>query len=181
LRVLICIEALGVGGKERQAVELIKGLARRPHIESFVICLESDDFYLDELSCIGMPVEFMIRRVRWDVGVFHKLYRTISHYQPHLIHTNGLMSSFYTFPIARLMHIPLINGSIRNAFSGGGFRWSLEKLFLTASDYRVANSYAGLWSRGFSEKESNNVEIYNCLDFYRIKCFITNSNPCRHI
>jgi glycosyltransferase involved in cell wall biosynthesis len=181
LRVLICIEALGLGGKERQAVELIKGLARRPHVECLVICLESDDFYLDELSSVGIAIEFVTRRVRWDVGIFHTLYRIIRHYQPHLIHTNGLMSSFYTLPVARLMHIQLINGSIRNAFSGGGFRWNLEKLFLKVSDYRIANSYAGLRSRGFSEKESNNVVIYNGFDFSRIEGLTTNGSPCQYV
>jgi glycosyltransferase involved in cell wall biosynthesis len=181
LRVLICIEALGVGGKERQAVELVKGLARRSDVECLVICLESDDFYLDELSSIGIPVEFVVRRVRWDVGVFHKLYRTIKRYQPHLIHTNGLMSSCYTLPMARLMHIPLINGSIRNAFSRGGLRWNLEKLFLKSSDYRMANSYAGLRSRGFSEREHHNIVIYNGFDFSRVERLVLDGSPCRYV
>src|SRR4029077_16818274 len=78
------------------------------------------------------------------------------------------MSSFCALPVARLMRIPLINGSIRNAFSGGGFRWTLEKLLLKMSDYRIANSRAGLRSRGFSGKETNNVVIYNGFDFSRI-------------
>jgi glycosyltransferase involved in cell wall biosynthesis len=181
LRVLICIDALGVGGKERQAVELVKGLARRRDVECFVICLESDDFYLHELSRQEIPVEFVIRRVRWDVGVFHKLYRTIKRYQPDLIHTNGLVSSFYTFPIARWRHIPLINGSIRNTLSGGGFRWHAEKLLLEASDYRVANSYAGLQSRGFSEKASNNSVIYNGFDFSRVERLMTNESPYQYV
>ncbi len=50
LRILICIEALGVGGKERQAVELIKGLTCLRDIECHVVCLATDDFYLDELA-----------------------------------------------------------------------------------------------------------------------------------
>jgi glycosyltransferase involved in cell wall biosynthesis len=79
------------------------------------------------------------------------------------------------------MGIPLINGSIRNAFSGGGFRWTLEKLLLKASDYRVANSYAGLWSRGFSEKESNNVVIYNGFDFVRVEYMTIKESSCRHL
>src|SRR5439155_8285227 len=107
-------------------------------------------------------------------------YSTIRHYQPHLIHTNGFISSFYTFPMARLMHIPLINGSIRNAFSRGDFRWSLEKLLLKVSDYRVANSYAGLHSRGFTGKDSNNVVIYNGFDFSRIERSITNGSQSQH-
>ena len=169
LRILICIEALGVGGKERQAVELIKGLTGRSDIECHVVCLASHDFYLDQLTGPGISVAFATRRVRWDVGLFHRLYRTMRQYRPHLIHTNGLMSSFYTMPLAKLLGLPLINGSIRNAFSRGGLRWRVEKRLAEMSDYRVANSYAGLRSRGFSEAEARNVVIYNGFDFSRIE------------
>jgi glycosyltransferase involved in cell wall biosynthesis len=167
--VLHCIEALGIGGKERQAVELIKGLARRPQTECAVICIERDDFYLHELTCLGLSVEFISRRQRWDPTIFRKLYRFIKRYQADIIHTNGLMSSFYTLPVAKLLRIPLINGSIRNAFSDGGFRWRLERMLLNASGYRVANSYAGLRSRGLSEGDSRNRVIYNGFDFARIE------------
>src|ERR1700681_1584381 len=111
----MCIEALGIGGKERQAVELLKGLARRPDIECRVICLESDEFYLPDLTSDGISVEFVPRRMRWDPSIFRKLFGIMRRYQPDIIHTNGLMSSFYAWPAARLLRIPLINGSIRNA------------------------------------------------------------------
>jgi glycosyltransferase involved in cell wall biosynthesis len=176
LRVLICIEALGVGGKERQAVELIKGLARRSNIECLVVCLENDDFYLHELSGMGIAVEFVARRRRWDATLFQKLSRIIARFQPTVIHTNGLMSSFYILPAARLRGIPLINGSIRNAFASGGFRWTLERMLLKASDYRVANSYAGLRSRGFSGSDRKNVVIYNGFDFSRLGRVVGNGD-----
>src|SRR2546425_12048639 len=182
LRILICIEALGVGGKERQAVELIKGLARQSDIECHVICLATPhDFYLDQLAGLAISVDFATRRVRWDLGLFYRLYQFIRQYRPHLIHTNGLLSSFYTMPLARLMSIPLINGSIRNAFPRGDFRWRLEKLLAKMSDYRVANSYAGLRSRGFAEAEARNVVIYNGFDFSRVERFATTETPRRHV
>src|SRR2546425_4456002 len=151
MRVLICIgSSRAPGGKERQTVELVKGLAGRTNVECSLICLESDVVYLDELAGLGIPVEIGLRRMRWDFGVFWRLYRAIRRYRPQVIHTLDVMSSFYVFPIARRMRIPLINASIRNAFSGDGFRWRLERLLLKLSDYRVANSYAGLQSRGFT-------------------------------
>src|SRR5207253_371925 len=180
LRVLICLEALGVGGKERQAVELIKGLARKSDIECHVVCLATHTFYLDQLAGLDISVDFTPRRVRWDVAVFHKLYQTIREYRPHLIHTNGLLSSFYTMPLARLMCIPLINGSIRNAFPRGDLRWQVEKLLAKLSDYRVANSYAGLRSRGFAAAEARNVVIYNGFDFSRVEQFASTEVPRRH-
>ena len=173
LRVLICIEALGVGGKERQAVELIKGLICKSDIACHLVCLSTHDFYIDQLAGPGISVDFTTRRVRWDVGLFCRLYQTIRQYRPHLIHTNGLMSSFYMMPLAKLMSIPLINGSIRNAFPRGDFRWRVEKLLARMSDYRVANSYAGLRSRGFTEADARNVVIYNGFDFSRVERFTT--------
>jgi glycosyltransferase involved in cell wall biosynthesis len=79
------------------------------------------------------------------------------------------MSSFYSLPIARLHGIPLINGSIRNCFARRGARWLLERILLRASDYRVANSHAGLRSRGLSARDSGNVVIYNGFDFARLE------------
>jgi len=104
--------------------------------------------------------------------------------EPHiiqqLIHTLDMMSSFYVFPIARQMRIPLINASIQNAFPGGGVRWKLERLLLKVSDYRVANSYAGLHSRGFTEKERKNIVIVNGFDFSRVERSFTNENSYLH-
>src|SRR5215470_15631784 len=168
MRVLIGIEALGVGGKERQAIELIKGLACRTDIDYRVVCFDTTDFYLDRLTALGIPVEFMTRRVRWDVGVFSRLHRTLSQYRPHVIHSNGLMSSFYLLPLARKLRIPLINGSIRNAFSGDGLRWRAEKLLARMSDYRIANSLAGLRSWGYELDHTRNVVIHNGFDFSRV-------------
>ncbi len=177
MRVLICIDSLGAGGKERQVVELVKGLIRRTDIECFIIALDRDAFYFDELAGLSVPVEFGFRRVRWDLGVFLRLHRAIRRYRPQVIHTFDMMSSFYVFPIARSMHIPLINASIQNAFSGGGFRWRLERLLLGISDYRVANSCAGLHSRGFTEKERKNIVIVNGFDLSRVGHSPTNPSP----
>jgi len=179
LRVLICIDSLRAGGKERQTVELVKGMVRRPNVVCSISCLEGDPFYSDELAALAIPVEFALRRMRWDLGVFWRLFKTIRRYRPHVIHTFDMMSSFYIFPIAKLMHIPLINASIRNAFSGGGFRWSLERLLLKLSDYRVANSYAGLHSRGFVETETKSFVITNGFDFSRIERAVTKATACQ--
>src|SRR5688572_21062162 len=127
MRILLCIDSLGVGGKERQAVELIKGLASVRTVDCRVVCLDSDIFYSDDLRAARVSVDFINRRVRWDVRVFHRLHRLIKTYRPDVIHTNGLVSSFYCLPFAKRWHIPLINGSIRNAFTKGGFRWTLER------------------------------------------------------
>jgi glycosyltransferase involved in cell wall biosynthesis len=79
------------------------------------------------------------------------------------------MTSFYALPIAKLFGVQLVNGSIRNAFANGGLRWKLEKMLLRLSDYRLANSKAGLLSRGFTLDSPRNFVIYNGFDYSRIE------------
>jgi glycosyltransferase involved in cell wall biosynthesis len=167
LRVLLCIDSLGVGGKERQAVELIKGLSETDEVECCVVCFSNEDFY--QHCSLAVDINFIVRRVRWDFQVFRRLRRLVMGYRPDVIHSNGLVSSFYSLPLARLAGIPFINGSIRNAFARHGCRWTLERYLLKWSDYRLANSRAGLRSRMFSEEDPRNVVIYNGFDFARVK------------
>jgi len=150
-------------------VELVKGLDATPGIDYRVVCFDADDFYLSDLTAAGVSVEFVPRRVRWDMTVFVKLGRLIDDYRPDVIHTNGMMSSFYGLPLAKRRRIPLVNGSIRNAFAKGGVRWTLERFLLKCSDYRVANSRAGLRSRAFPDEDPRNVVIYNGFDFARVE------------
>jgi glycosyltransferase involved in cell wall biosynthesis len=133
-----------------------------------VICMDDDDFYVPEVRKLPVRLEFLIRKKRWDPLIFYRLRRTVSTFRPHIIHTNSWMTSFYALPIAKLFSIKLINGSIRNAFSSGGMRWKLEKLLLHLSDYRLANSKAGLLSRGLTLDSPRNVVVYNGLDYSRI-------------
>jgi glycosyltransferase involved in cell wall biosynthesis len=79
------------------------------------------------------------------------------------------MTTFYSLLLAKFMKIKILNGSIRNAFSKGGYKWKLEKLLLNKSDYIVANSKAGLQSRNFTCDSKKYFIIYNGFDLKRIK------------
>ena len=75
----------------------------------------------------------------------------------------------YAWPLARLMGVKIINGTIRNAFSGSGLRWRWHKLMLHLADARVANSKAGFTSRGIPHDGPRNYVIYNGLDLERFE------------
>lgn len=168
LRVLLCVDSLGLGGKERQVVELVRGLSARPHLDVRVVCFSTDDFYVGQLAGIDAEIRFLPRRIRWDLGIFAQLRRVVWRFRPAVIHTNGLVSSFYALPVAKVNRIPVVNGSIRNAFTDTSVRGRLETLLLQLSDYRVANSRAGLHSRRLLETDTRNLVIYNGFDFSRV-------------
>jgi glycosyltransferase involved in cell wall biosynthesis len=164
LRVLHLVDSLRVGGKERQTVELVKGLCRFGSVESMVVTMGAEQFYVADIGRLGVPLCYLLRKVRWDPTVFPRLWRILRRFRPHIIHTNSEMAMSYAWPLARLMGIKLINGTVRNAFSGNGLRWQWHKLMLHLADARVANSKAGFVTRGIRHDGRGNYVIHNGFD-----------------
>jgi glycosyltransferase involved in cell wall biosynthesis len=167
LRVLHLVDSLRVGGKERQVVELLKGLHTQTHVESLVVTMGTEQFYAADVEKLGIPLIYLLRKRRWDPTVFWRMFDIFRKFRPHIVHTNSEMVTFYAWPLTRLMGIKLINGTIRNAFSSSGFRWSFHKGMLALADARVANSKAGFASRGYQSDAPGNYVIYNGFDSQR--------------
>lgn len=165
MRVLYYTDSLRLGGKERQLVELLKGLKER-NIEILLVCMDQGEFYEPDVRALSIPMKYLFRKVRWDPSVIGGFYGLAKDFNPDVIHTNSMMSSAYALPVAKLLGIPLINGSIRNCFQNSSFRWKVERTLLSMSDFRIANSLAGLRSRGFSP-DPRNLVIHNGFDLSR--------------
>jgi glycosyltransferase involved in cell wall biosynthesis len=167
MRVLYYTDSLRLGGKERQLVELLKGLKQREGIELLLICMDQGEFYEPDVQALSIPLRYLFRKRRWDPLVIHGFYRLVKEFAPDVIHTNSMMSSAYALPIAKLLGVPLINGSIRNCFQTPTPRWKVERTLLALSDFRIANSAAGLQSRGFSPDSGKDFVIHNGFDLLR--------------
>jgi glycosyltransferase involved in cell wall biosynthesis len=168
MRVLYYTDSLRLGGKERQLVELLKGLKQRD-TEVLLVCMDRGEFYEPDVKALSIPLKYLVRKMRWDPLVLRFFYRMVREFQPDVIHTNSMMSSAYALPIAKLLGVPLINGSIRNCFQSSTLRWKIERILLSWSDFRIANSTAGLQSRGFSFDSPKNFVIHNGFDLSRVQ------------
>ena len=168
LRVLFLIDGLAPGGKERQTATLVKGLAEQPGIVPMLLCLNKSGHFEAEVRQQGVSVVCLERKIRWDPLLFGRLFRLARAFRPSIIHTTCTMTTFYALPVARRLGVPLVNGSIRNAFQPPFRRWKLERWLLRRSDIRVANSEAGLRSRGLQRDNRRNWVVYNGFDFQRL-------------
>ena len=101
LRVLHLLDSLRVGGKERQAVELLKGLSRLSSVESIVVTMGVEQFYVPDIKNLGIPLFYLMRKVRWDPTVLPRLWWILRQFRPHIIHTNSEMAMSYAWPLAR--------------------------------------------------------------------------------
>src|SRR6266550_1596269 len=167
MRVLYYTDSLRLGGKERQLVELLKGLKQRDAMDLLLVCMDRGEFYEPDITALSIPLTYLFRKSRWDPLVLRGFYRAVREFRPDVIHTNSMMTSAYALPIARLFGVPLINGSIRNCFQSSSLRWRIERALLSLSDFRIANSMAGLQSRGFWPDSTTDFVIHNGFDLAR--------------
>ncbi len=148
MKVLMVVDGLHPGGKERRLVELLKSLKTRRDAEVELVVMSEEIRYPDVLT-LGIPILPMIRRTPHDPGVFRRFYRLCRERAPDIIHTWDPMTSLYAAPVARLLGIPLVNGMVTKAPARLSWR-SLERIagFLTfpLSAAVVGNSRAGLQS-----------------------------------
>jgi glycosyltransferase involved in cell wall biosynthesis len=168
MRIVQFIDTLRSGGKERQLVELLKGLTKTPGIECELIVM-SDSIHYAYLNELGVPIHSLLRRTKKDLTVFKRLYRLLKQIKPDILHSWSSMCSVYALPAIKLLNIKFINGFLRDAppsLSISDKEWLRSKLTFPFSDAIVANSKAGL--RAYDAPKKKSHYIYNGFDFNRI-------------
>ncbi|MFP7754061.1 glycosyltransferase [Thermodesulfobacteriota bacterium B35] len=168
IRVVQFIDSLRSGGKERQLVELLKGLSRDGDVECELIVMSETTHYAD-LYKLDIPVRRLVRKSRRDPAIFWKMYRLLEKIQPHILQSWSSMCSVYALPAVKILDIKFVNGFLRNAPPCLGIKnkeWRRSKLTFPFSDAIVANSKAGL--KAYNAPKKKSCCIYNGFDFSRI-------------
>ena len=147
IKILFLIEGLNLGGRQRQVIELLKGLKERKNIRLCVVSLSNNFHYSYEE--LNIKTCFIDRSIKKDPNIFIKLYKICKEFQPDIIHSWESMCSVYAMPVANILGTKFINGMIRFAPSkvkSFGSLWIRSKITFPWSDAILANSYAGLKS-----------------------------------
>ena len=157
------------GGKERRLVELIKSLKDYPDIHCELATM-SKDIHYQYVFKQDIRIHYLLRKWKKDPGIFLKLYKLCKEFKPDIIHSWGSMPSVYAVPVAKLLRIKFIDGSITYAAPIKVFSklWLSSKLTFPFSDTIIANSKAGLKTHNLKES-AKNLYIYNGFDFSRLK------------
>jgi len=161
VRILHFTENLGAGGKERQLVELLRGLFPHRDIKSFVAVADDDDhpYELDREYAQLIP---RLRTSRRDLRPFKRLYELVTGLKIDVVHSWGSMCSVYAAPITTLCGTVFVNGFVRDAPPHMTLRnknYSRGKLTIPFSDIVVGNSRAGL--AAYHVPKHKGVCIYN--------------------
>ena len=168
MKILFCICSLRHGGRERQLVELVKGIKNHKNIILELVVM-SRNIHYTIIKNLNIKTHYLIRKTKKDPRILIQLYRICKEFMPDIIHTWDSMTSIYAVPIAKKLGINFINGMIRDAPQKlKPFRkaWIRSKLTFPFSDVIVSNSHAGITSYRAPSKKC--VCIHNGFDIKRI-------------
>jgi glycosyltransferase involved in cell wall biosynthesis len=168
MRILLVIDTLGAGGKERRFTELVRALSRIEGIELKVIVM-SNDIHYKEIYGLGIEIIRLIRKTPKDISIFRQFWRIIQTIRPDAVHCWESMTAVYLAPVCELLNCPLINGMVTNVPLRQNIfnhHWRRARLTFPLSKIIVGNSRAGL--RAYGAPRDKSVVIYNGFDFARL-------------
>ncbi len=181
IRVLHIIDSLVAGGKERQFVELLKGLEARSDVSCEAVVM-SDVIEYPEFRSLKSVCHTVLRRSRYDPTVFGRLFSLVRDFRPHIVHSWNSMCSIYAAPVARLLGAKFINGAVRDApprFSLANTDILRVAALTPFAHAVVGNSRAGL--AAYKVPQAKAVCIYNGFDSQRLAGIDPPSSVCARL
>ncbi len=169
MRVLFLIDSLVAGGKERQMIELLKGLKTEPDAVCEVAVLSNVVQY-EAFSRLGVPAHFLPRTWRHDLSIVPRLRRVMRRFRPDIVHSWNSMCSIYGAPLALACGAKFVEGSIRSAPANVTLRdtdYFRSRLTRPLAHVVVANSAAGL--AAYRVPKGRGVAIHNGFDLSRLE------------
>lgn len=168
MKVLLLIDSLVSGGRERRLVGLIKRLKDLPDFEMMLV-LFSNKIHYKEIHNYGIPIIVLERKPKRNPLVFYRLFKICQEWRPNLLHSWGIMSAIWAIPSSILLRIKLINGNIYDAPTNMPFfdkRLFRARFTFPFSAVVVGNSKSGL--EVYHVPKSKGICVYNGFDFDRL-------------
>ena len=169
MKILYLIDSLAKGGKERQLVELIKGLSNNANNQIELVLIKGIIDYKD-IYKNNIKIHILDKNHKLDFRFFFKLNKICKKYKPDIIHSFSSLFTFFSIPIKLFNKIKLIDGSIRYAapVKNVSMVSLLAKYNFYFSNLVIANSIAGLKAHRLNQNNKFRY-IYNGFDFSRLK------------
>lgn len=168
MKILMIIDTLRAGGKERRLLELVKALYLRGVVCEIIILSQIIEY--KTLNNLDIKLHFLERSGKSDFEIFHQLYKILKSSKPTVVQVWESMAAVYATPICKLLGIKLVNSMIGDApkkIKSFDKVWVRIKLTFPFADLIVANSNAGL--RSYNAPRHKSICLYNGIDMNRFR------------
>ncbi|MDN5203141.1 glycosyltransferase [Fulvivirgaceae bacterium BMA10] len=169
IKVVMVIDTLTGGGKERRLVELLKGLSTSNETITYALIILSDIVSYKEVYELPGEVHTIQRNSSRDLSVFKKLYKICRVFDPDIIQAWESMAAMYSMPVSKFLGAKFINSSISHApeyIKPFSKMWMRARFTFPFSSAIIANSKAGLDS--YKAPYYKSYCFYNGFDYNRI-------------
>ena len=166
MKILMVMNSLRSGGRERRALGLLKHLHKYPEIKIHIVFLSDEIFYKDFFD---LPYTYSMHKRKFskDPSIAFKIFRDVKRFKPDLIHCWSPMPVIYTILSSIFFKIPIVNSMISDAPKSFSLK---NRIFVSVaakfSKVILGNSYAGI--RAYSTPKEKTKCIHNGFDFNRI-------------
>jgi len=130
VKIAFVIDDLGLGGAQRQLLELLKRLDRQ-RFQPVVFALSEKKIALkDAFEKAGISVVFFDQRGKISLSVLFKLWKAIRHFSPTIVHTYLFTADFYGRISAKAAGVPILISSVRSTEPDKKWRYILVDWYL---------------------------------------------------
>jgi glycosyltransferase involved in cell wall biosynthesis len=164
IKVLYIIGSFGVGGKERQLAELIKGLPKNKYSISFIV-KNVGTYYLQGIKN-DIDYFYSLDEKRFGLRSLLKIYRKIKFIKPEIIHSWASLATIHVIINKLFFNYKIIDGSIQDSTKPGFITRIIKLIINLFTDRVIANSNAGL--RCYKVPDRKGTFVHNGFDFNRI-------------
>ncbi|PWD98993.1 glycosyltransferase [Marinilabilia rubra] len=145
MKLLMIIESLRDGGKQRRMIELLRILSAKREYSILVLVLKDNMHYEEASELKGVKVHYLKRGFRLDPRVFFSFLRIARGFNPDIVHSWGGLPSMVSLPYVLTSRKPFVNGMIANSrLKFLSREWFRTKWTFPFSDVIIANSQIGL-------------------------------------
>lgn len=146
MKLLFFIESLCSGGKERRLVELLIYLKQNTNYKLSLVLTEEAIHYA-YVKDLQIPIHVIKRKyIKYDPFLFFRFYKIAKAFEPDVIHTWGVMTTWYAIPTKIKLRKPLVANLIADAKKDYNY-FSFNNLFFNTTvkcaDIILGNSMAG--------------------------------------
>jgi glycosyltransferase involved in cell wall biosynthesis len=171
MKILMVVDSIVKGGKERRMLELVKALSKQGQdYEIYLVSLTNVVEY-DYVYDLPIKLEIIERKSKKDLSVIFKLRKIIKSFQPDIIHSWGTMASVYLSMVNLFTSKSrFINGTIADAYQDLNWfdtHYLRTKLTTPFSKVMLGNSQAGI--KAYKVPLHKTVCIYNGIDLNRFR------------
>jgi glycosyltransferase involved in cell wall biosynthesis len=157
IKLLMVCSGLVPGGKERQLIEVVKSLDKDKFTIG-IITFNKNQHYSNQAKQFSFYFKELYKRPTRFEPLF-TIWSCFKEFNPDIVHSWDTISSFYCFLPCKILGIPLIDGSIRDAGIDKGIFYFLKRALLLRANEIIANSMAGL-----KAYNTNGIVIYNIIN-----------------